>query len=328
MKNILITGAGGSATPVLIKQLKESGYNVTAVDANKNASGLLFSDKSYVIPKGSSNKFLPAIEKICEKNKIDAIIPLVDEELVKCCSLEEKGIKTILPNKKFTEICLDKYFLMKELDKFGIQTPKTLLASDDYNELNYPLIIKPRIGRGSRGLGIITNDKDLDEYFNTSTYSLDDLIVQEYIEGTEFTISVVVWRDGELQTVVPKEIILKQGITKLAVTRKNKEIEDACRRTQEKLKANGPFNVQLIFNEKERKTYIFEINPRFSTSISLTATAGVNEMLILLEQALQNSPKRDINEWKENIVLIRQNLDEFMDEKEYLKKINKIKEAL
>lgn len=326
-KNILITGAGGAAVPTLIKRLKSSGYNVTAVDMDKKAVGLMFADNSYVIPGGLDEKFLPAIEKICKEEKIDAIIPLVDEELVKICTLEENGIKTILPQKSFTELCLDKYLLMKKLKLKGILAPKTFLASKLNESPNYPIIIKPRAGRGSRGIGIIKNKYDLENYFKNNKYKLEDLIAQKYIKGAEFTVSVVAYRDGEVQAVIPKEVILKQGITKLAVTRKNAEIDEVCRLVQEKLKANGPFNVQLMINDEDKKPYIFEINPRFSTSISLTSAAGVDEMIILLEQALFNRPKDNLNVWKENIMLVRQYLDEFVDEQEYFKLLNKTKEV-
>ena len=83
-------------------------------------------------------------------------------------------------------------------------------ASEGFEGANFPLVIKPRTGRGSRGLGIIESESQLEEYLKRDTYGVNNLLVQEFIGGSEFTVSVVVWRDGEVQAVVPKEIIAKQ----------------------------------------------------------------------------------------------------------------------
>ena len=97
--------------------------------------------------------------------------------------------------------------------------------------------------------------------------------------------SVVVWRDGIVRAVVPKEIIDKRGITRLAVTRKNDAIDRLCRNIQERLRADGPFNVQLRL-DANGTPLPFEINPRFSTTVTLTQAAGVDELGSLVDMAL------------------------------------------
>lgn len=315
MITVLLTGAGGAAVPGLIKHLQSlGGYRVLAADMDGHAAGLYLAEKGFVIPAGDSNEFLPSIRSICLQEKVNVFMPLVDEELLVSLELEGEGVTVLLPRPAFVENCLDKYLLMQKLKLAGISMPDTRLASDDLSKIDYPAIVKPRKGRGSRGIGIIHSQSELAKFFEKTPYQMEDLIVQTYIDGLEFTVSVTVWRDGAVQAVVPKEIICKKGITRLAVTRRNSSIDVLCRAVQNSLQADGPFNVQLVVDKKTQEPFIFEINPRYSTTVSLTIAAGVDEVGALIRQAVGQDGPRVQNEWREGVVLLRHTLDEFVDE--------------
>ncbi len=312
---VLLTGAGGAVLPLLIKLLRVQGYRVLVADMDPEAVGLFLADRGFVIPGGKSVGFVPAVREICQQEKVEAIVPLVDEELLAAWELADDGVQVILPRKEFISICLDKWQLMQHLRQAGIRVPDTKLACDSHDGINFPMIVKPRTGRGSRGVGLIRSDLELEHFLAASSYSREENILQEYIDGTEFTVSVLVWRDGTVQAVVPKEIVSKKGITRIAVSRGNSSIDSVCRKVQKELRADGPFNVQLRL-DSSGEPCIFEINPRFSTSISLTIATGINELLVVLEQALSGLETRAY-EWREGVVLLRQTLDDFMDESEF-----------
>lgn len=142
----------------------------------------------------------------------------------------------------------------------------------------------------------------------------EKLIVQQRIFGTEYTVSVICDNKGTIHGVVPKEIIIKQGITKLAVTRHNQAIDTICRAVQNELKANGPFNVQLML-DKQGIPWIFEINPRFSTSTTLTAVAFADEICGLAkERLIGNYPWPA--DFREGVVMVRRYMDSFLMEHE------------
>lgn len=318
MKTVLFTGAGGAALPRLIAHMQKLGYRVLAADMDEHAVGLYLADSGFVIPSGKSNDFLPALRTICSQEKVHVVIPLVDEELCAALDLEKDGITVLVPRLPFIEICLDKLELTRQLMAAGIPVPQTNLAKEGLDGLTFPLVIKPRSGRGSRGLGILKSKKDLGAYLETSSYSTGELILQNYIEGPEYTVSAVCWRDGEIQAVVPKKIIVKKGVTRLAMTKKNPKIDVLCARIQESLGADGPFNVQLRVDEQTGEPFPFEINPRFSTTVSLTMASGVDEIGGLVEQALYGREKYHFGEWREGIVLLRQTRDAFLEEETFL----------
>lgn len=314
MTTVLLTGAGGAAVPGLIEKLRSRGYRVLAADMDPYAPGLYLADLGFVIPAGVSSDFLPVMRTICQRESVDVIVPLVDEELLASLELENDGFTVILPNSNFVRICLDKFLLMQNLDEVGISIPRTLLATAELKEIDFPLVVKPRKGRGSRGLGIVNSKEELESFLSLSPYAANELILQEYINGPEFTVSVVVWRDGDVQAVVPKRIISKRGITNLAVTQYDSDIEKLCCEIQKRLRADGPFNVQLRINQNTGKPVLFEINPRFSTTVSLTIAAGINELEGLIIQAVGGKEKFQFGDWKEGVVLLRRYLDLFIDE--------------
>jgi carbamoyl-phosphate synthase large subunit len=166
-------------------------------------------------------------------------------------------------------------------------------------------------------VGIVHSQSDLANFLKAGPVVPEQLIVQKYIDGTEFTVSVTVWRDGNVQAVVPKEIICKKGITRLAVTRHNSRIDGLCRDIQERLRADGPFNVQLRLDKNSGMPLPFEINPRYSTTVSLTIAAGVDELGGLIKQATGQAGSQINNNWREGVVLLRRTLDEFVDEADF-----------
>ena len=316
-KTVLLTGAGGPAIAGMISIFRTWGYRIVAVDMLPFASGFFLADKSFVVPPGNSPAFLPALTRICRDEKVNAVVSVVDEELPRVAELEQLGITVVQPRLDFVNLCTDKLRCMKELMRAGINAPATWLVSELPGDIAFPLFIKPRVGRGSRGCGRVDSAEELRIFLANSAYAAPQLLAQTFIAGAEFTVSVVVWRDGEVQAVVPKEIISKVGVTKAAVTRRNAKIESLCTAIQNQFRADGPFNVQLVLTE-DGEPFPFEINPRFSTSITLTNAAGVDELGGLLAQALFGRESFHFSGWSEGTVLIRHTTDQFIPESRFL----------
>ncbi len=314
---VLLTGAGGAALPALIDGLRAKGYRVVAVDADPNAAGLYLADRGYRIPFAADPAFSDALRAICRAERVAALVPLVDEELLPVAQLaEEERIALIAPQKPFTALCLDKYALMQRLAGAGVPVPPTRLLREGWADMSFPLILKPRTGRGSRGVRVVATPDELTAYLASARPAPDATLIQRHITGTEYTVSVVVWRDGTVRAVVPKEVIDKRGITRLAVTRRHDAIDRLCRTIQERLRADGPFNVQLRL-DADGTPLPFEINPRFSTTVTLTQAAGVDELGSLVDLALGRAVAAESWNWREGVTLVRRTVDAFIKADEY-----------
>ncbi len=327
MKNIiLITGVGGAAGTFIIKHLQNNNFKVVAVDSNPHSYGLLCGDINIVVPNCLDESYIPTIRNICLQEGISFILPLIDEELSALKSLESDTLKVICPTIKFVNLCLDKFSLMRELSSIDVFVPETFLLSENHASLTFPVVIKPRRGRGSRDVFFARNADELDRIILLKKNCLDDFLIQKKIEGDEYTVSVVVNPDNQLIAVVPKKIIEKKGITKAAVTESNREISLLCEKIVKFLTPSNPFNVQLIVNAVDKKSYVFEINPRYSTTVTLTIKAGVDEIMTAINFYIKDDVEIN-SDFKEGVVLLRENLEIFIDLHEYEKRTGLIQRS-
>ena len=88
----------------------------------------------------------------------------------------------------------------------------------------------------------------------------------------------------------------------MAISKYNEKINDVCKKIIKELKPCGLFNVQLQFYENT--PYVFEINPRLSTTSVLTERVFGNE----IELFLNNFDKENITpnfKFEENIIMSR-----------------------
>jgi carbamoyl-phosphate synthase large subunit len=290
---VFFTGGSGGATIEAVKSLKAQGdlYEVITADAIATSAGFTFADRSYVVPFGADDRFVDALREIVTRERPEFIIPLVDEEIPKVHRFvrdEAPQLRVVTPTSSFCDLVLDKWTMAQALQAHGLSVARTWLASEPQGA-TYPAIVKPRVGRGSRGLAFLADARDLAAYLRDAPLPADRYIVQERLFGPEFTTSVVVALDGTFFTVVPKEALDKRGITFAGVTRAVPEIHELGRAITQELDPRGPFNVQLVLGA-DRVPRVFEINPRYSTTMALTLASGVNEVDAVLRHARGEDP--------------------------------------
>jgi len=307
--NILLTGAGGVYVKHLIERLDRKIFNkIIIVDTDFKSIKKIDADYKYQVPLGDTKQFLPKINKIINKHKIKVIVSVVDEELKNILSIKKPNIILLQPNLIFTKISLDKLKLCTELYKKKINKFKTYTLKNYQNEFDYPIILKPRVGRGSRGVHTIKNENEHKRILKKNL-NKNNIIVQKKTMGDEYTVSVIVNDKNDDYKIIPKKIILKKSFTRKAITEKNEYVIKKCKDIIKSFNPSGPFNVQCIVNKKNVE--IFEINPRLSTSSTLTSASGINEINTLVKKKLDNNFSIRNLKWREDVKINRTNIDNF-----------------
>jgi len=287
MATVLVTGVGGASGIGAVRALQETtDHDIVGVDMDPDAAGIYLADAGRPIPPASDDEWGPALRDIIDDHGVDVVVPTVDEELPVLSALPA-DVPAVAPRPAVVDVALDKYATYERLSEAGHPVPRTWLASEAeaIPRDAYPLIRKPRQGRGSRGIQRVETPADLDGALAATSRPPSAVLLQEFIEGTEFTTSVVSTTDDRLLSVVPKEAMEKQGSTVKGVTRDHEGVRDACRELYEILSPRGPMNAQQIVDDDGRP-YTIEINPRFSSTACLTVRAGVNELDLLVRDAL------------------------------------------
>lgn len=311
---VFLTGAGGAGTIEVIRSLKATGrYYVITGDASASAGGYAFADRSYVMPWVIDPRYEAVVREILVNERPDFVIPLIDEEIGlvhRIVSAEFPSVRVVAPRPEFCDSMLDKFEMAEKMTPLGLSVARTWLASDA-SSAEFPAIVKPRTGRGSRGFAVVESKKALDRYIAGTEQPAERFIIQEKLEGREFTTSAVVALGGPLLTVVPKEAMIKKGITQVGVTRRVPAIERLIRDIQDRLRADGPFNVQLMLGA-DGQPKVFEINPRYSTTVALTLGAGLDEVDVVLRHAL-GEPIGSLD-WRPDVMMVRYTAQVFVDE--------------
>lgn len=290
MATVLVTGVGGACGIGAVRSLGETTtHSIVGVDMDPDAAGLYLADVGRTVPPADDDEWGPTVGAIIDDHDVDVVVPTVDEELSELDTLPE-DVPVVAPRPTVIDVALDKYATHRQLDDAGHTVPRTWLASEaaEVPEDAYPLIRKPRRGRGSRGIERVETPDDLQRSLRAAEGPPDDILLQEFVTGTEFTTSVVSTADDRLLSVVPKEAMAKEGSTVKGATRRQPAVREACRDIAASLSPAGPMNVQQIVAD-DGTAYTIEINPRFSSTACLTVRSGVDELGLLIRDALGES---------------------------------------
>ena len=263
---------------------------IVASDSNPISAGFFMSDAHEVLPEIDSKLYVSRLLDIVEKHKIEILMPSSGYDIYQYSDNKEKLLKLgalpVVSDKKTMERCKDKMQTFNYLSK-KFDLPFTTI---DYKKTSrFPLIAKPRYGKGSKGLVKIDNEKEL-KYVQTKR-DKDNLIFQEYLPGTEYTIDVLSDLECEPIIAVPRiRLETKAGISTMGKIVKDENISDTCKSIAKCLKIRGPCCIQMK-ESKEGILKIVEVNPRMGGGTFFTTLAGANFPAMILDMVNGKKPK-------------------------------------
>ena len=286
MTRIMFTGGGGAGNEALWRLL-ESRYVLHFGDADPLAiDPVIPEDCRHQLPWASDPDFVPKMADICRRLSIDLLVPGVDEELVPLAHNVATLAPTrlLLPESDYVETMLDKLRMIESLAKKQIPVPRSRTLADDLGSLRFPCIAKPRSGRGSRDVRVLNSDADAISLRSTLGDAAVMTLLQDKIEGVEYTVQMAADASGRLHAIVPVRVGVKRGITLRAETDAELRVIVACRAIHQAIPAAGCYNIQLMLTS-DGQILPFEINPRISTTLCLVVAAGVDPIAIFLGRA-------------------------------------------
>lgn len=319
---IVRSAVGSMPSMGLIKELMDSNVEIIGIDSDPLSYGLYALNKSYLVPKGDNPNFINRIMNIINLENPHAILSGPEEEILTLSAnkkqIEAKGTIVLCPDHKYVKICSDKIESYYAFKKIGIPVPKIY----DMNSVKFPCIIKPRSGRGSSGVYKVTNEYEFNFYMG----KVDDPIIQEYVEGEEYTIDVLADKKGNCLSVVPRlRLNTESGISVKGKTVYDQVIINYAKKLAKKLKLFGPTCIQCIKNEDELK--FIEINTRFGGGAVLSLKA--DPMLVPnLIRIIKGEKPRPSKRFKEGLIMLRNYSEIYFSENNLSHEINLNKDDL
>ena len=165
----------------------------------------------------------------------------------------------------------------------GIKVAKSLhFFKDDWihtpdilNTLTLPVFVKPNNGGSSIGMSKVSNASELPDAIEKAFKEDDQVLVEEFIRGREFTIGVLKTK-GELIALPITEVTSKKDFfdyeakyttgmaTEITPAQiepaQTKLIEDLAKRIYQIFNCRGIVRIDFIWNEVDNQPYMLEIN--------------------------------------------------------------------
>jgi len=314
MARVLVTNAGGRNVVSAVRSLGRKGIDVVCA-AESKLSICFFSKYCkqrllYPSPEQNPDEWMGWLIKELSNNSYDMIMPISDE----CFRLISKHKDTL---SKYTKVPVPDYSIwMRARDKAetlklaieqGIPCPQTRFITDLKqvqeigDEMDFPLVIKPRQSCGSRGIVYVHTKKELlDNYERIhAVYSFP--MIQEFIPagGNAYGVSLLFNKDAEPRAIFAhkrlREFPVYGGPSTLRESVHKPELVEMSIKLLKSINWYGVAMVEFKEDPRDGRCKIMEINPRFWGSLPLSIVAGVDFPYLLYEMAVNGDVKPVMN---------------------------------
>ncbi len=176
-------------------------------------------------------------------------------------------------NKRYT-VAVAAFAGMSVAKSLHLFKGEPMLAAEMLEQLTLPVFVKPNNGGSSIGMSKVNDAKDLDAAIEKAFKEDDQVLVEEFIKGREFTIGVFKSK-GQIIALPITEIISKkeffdyeakyQGaseeVTPAQVDESVAEkIRFAAKKAYTVFNCKGIVRIDFIYNEADAHAYMLEIN--------------------------------------------------------------------
>jgi carbamoyl-phosphate synthase large subunit len=287
-KTVLVTGIGGNVGQGVLRNIVSLKWNIRiiGVDISSFTAGNHLCDITYKVPYAYDERYISEIKEIVKKEKVDLIIPTTDYE-VYFLSLNKHHIEANIAasEAETAKKYLDKYLTFLFHRANNIPFAMSWLPKD-YDGSCDEIILKPREGRGSRG--IQKNPPNPTQFG-------DDYMIQPLHKGKEITTAFYVKKNGTFHGMFTMERELSHGATSKSLATKKFDIE--LIKIIDKMIAGGglagSINLQCIVDE-ENNIIPFEVNCRISGTNSIRHNLGFQDVKYTLQEYLYDEDPDEV----------------------------------
>ena len=310
--NILILSAGtrNKIVQYFKKELNGKG-NVVATDCSNLAPAIYEADKFYIVPRIDADNYIDIILDICQKEKIDILISLIDPELSLIAKNIEKfkaiGVNPVISDYDKVEMCFNKYEMYKFLINNNFKTAKSYINKEEFykdledGKITFPVFVKPVTGSASININKITSKEELEVLWKMS----DPLIIQEFMNGQEYGIDTYIDMISKETVLIflKKKLKMRAGETDKALSVKNEKLFKLIKEFVEKAGLVGIIDIDVF--EVDGEYYISEVNPRFGGGYPFAYETGANVPKMIINNISGKINTSEIGKYKENVAMMK-----------------------
>lgn len=312
--NILILSAGTRNKVVQYFKKEISGKgSVVATDCSNLAPAIYDADKYYIVPPMVEDGYLDVILDICKKEKIDAVLTLIDPEISLLAENRDKfkalGTTPIVSDYDKVEMCFDKFKMYEFLVNNGFKTAKSYVDKEafyadlDAGKITFPVFVKPVKGSASININKVTSKEEVEVLFTLC----DNLMIQEFMNGTEYGADCYIdMLSGETVAIFTKQKIkMRAGETDKSVSVKDEKLFELIKKFIRTAGFKGIIDIDIF--DVDGEYYISEVNPRFGGGYPHAYECGVNVPKLICENISGRENASEIGSYDEGVYMMKYN---------------------
>jgi len=301
----LVTDGMWRKSLATVRGLALGGVKVSVGERTWMASALFsrHASRTYVYPSVTlyPDEFLNWLEDKVKSCRYDVLItPEEDTCLLIGQNLSRISPYVHVPLADYDSFLLarNKFKLLTHANKLGIISPKTRLIQTDEDflksirEINFPLVLKPNISTGARGIHYLLEQASLNGQFKMMKNRYGDFLMQEYIPGDQYYgVSVIFNRKNQMRSAFVhkklRQYPVTGGASTFAVSVEYPELVGIVETLLQEIGWHGPANVEFKIDSRDGKPYLMEVNPRLWGAVQLAIGSGINIPFMLYQLALK-----------------------------------------
>ena len=291
MKNILITAIAGDIAQSIALIVREAfpACSILGMDIHERHGAELCVDRCVVAPRVSAPEYRGWLEALIQREGIDTCVPGSEAEqgFFAAAGLTAlAGARLVMPNARAIQVGMDKLETARFLATAGCPVPWTIPVAEGGACTPFPCIYKPRRSAGSKGVQVC---RSLEEA-RFHGRQLPDAVLQELLLPDDQEVTCALYRAADGRIAVLQLLRkLVGGFTGWAQVIDDPAARAQCELVAHALDLRGSINVQLRLTPQGPR--IFEINPRFSSTVLIRDKMGFRDVVWSLQEALDQKVK-------------------------------------
>jgi carbamoyl-phosphate synthase large subunit len=275
--NLLVPAIGDKVdlARLLGQALHAQGGLLYGSDLSPAARALDRVDRRIDLPGFDAPEFWSVFDAVVRAERIDAVLPVRDAELVDWAERAESGrlpVSMLLSSAETLRLCHDKSRLYTFANSTGVDCPDwhpfDLMGRE--TTLGFPLILKPRCGSGSRGVVRVESAVELAQ---AQLQPGTPYLAQSCVRGREYSVDCFATPGGRLAACCVRErLVVRAGQSVSGRCVSDPLLIDSSERLAAQLVFRGVVNFQYLRTDDE--IWLIDLNPRFPGGIAQTEAAG------------------------------------------------------
>ena len=308
---VLLTCAGRRAALIdafraALRALGVEG-RLLAADATAASPAVQLADEGLVSPLVRDAAYLPWLMETVRRHGVRLLVPVTDLDLLLLAdhadAFAAQGCAVHVGAPEAVRACRDKAETARRVAAAGLCPVRTLDLAAFERAPFYPCFVKPVSGSAGVGAAAIEAPEALAAH--VARFGRD-LIVQDALEGREYTIDVYRTRDGQVRCVVPRQrLAVRSGEVEKGVTVADADLIDATVRLMGAFEGLWGVSCCQCRRGDDGRVRFFEINPRFGGGAPLSIAAGADLPLYLLQEVLGLPVTATLNAFTDRLLMLR-----------------------